>query len=87
VQSLQLHCSNHARFFSSWLRSKNGSRQTPIRIKHRPNDGLRPGGMAAPEERWYRIVSKRIAQCCGCRRAGTNLRVVYDADDPLSLQP
>ena len=60
--SFQRQRSAGARFFSSWLRTNDGSRQTPIRIKLRPNDGLRPGGLAAPEERWYRTVSKRTAQ-------------------------
>jgi hypothetical protein len=49
---------NRVRFFSSWLRTDDGSRQTPIRIKRRPNHGLCPGGLATPEERWYRTVSK-----------------------------
>jgi hypothetical protein len=44
--------SNRVRFFGLWLRTKDESRQTPIRIKRGPNDGLRPGGVAAPEERW-----------------------------------
>jgi hypothetical protein len=81
-RSFQLQRSNRARFFSSWLRTNDGSRQTPMRIKRRPNDGLRPGGVAAPEERWFRIVSKRIAQRRGCRRAGANLRMAYGAGDP-----
>ena len=81
-RSFQLQRLNRARFFSSWLRTNDGSRQTPIRIKRRPNDGLRPGGVAAPEERWYRTVSKRTAQRCGCRRAGANPRMAYGAGDP-----
>ena len=32
----QLPCSNRGRFFGRWLRPHGGSRQTPIRIKHRP---------------------------------------------------
>jgi len=76
--------SNRVRFFSLWLRTKDESRQTPIRIKRGSNGGLRPGGFAAPEERWYRAVSKIISQCRGCRRAGANLRMAYGAGDPLS---
>ena len=45
-----------------WLRTKRAeSRQTAIRIKHQPDRGRRPGGFAAPEERWYRTVSKKMA--------------------------
>jgi len=44
--------SNRVRFFGLWLRTKDESRQTPIRIKRGSNGGLRPGGVAAPEERW-----------------------------------
>jgi hypothetical protein len=83
-RSLQRQRSNRARFFGLWLRTNDGSRQTPIRIKRRPNDGLRLGGMAAPEERWYRPASKRSSQNHGCRRAGANLRMAYGAGDPLS---
>jgi hypothetical protein len=82
--SFQQQRPNRARFFSSWLRPHDGSRQTPIRIKHRPDRGLRPGGMAAPEERWYRPASKRISQNHGCRPAGSSLRMAYGAGDPLS---
>jgi hypothetical protein len=78
-------CSNRVRFFSLWLRTKDESRQTPIEIKRGSNGGLRPGGFAAPEERWYRAVSKGFSQCRGCRRAGANLRMAYGACDPLSL--
>ena len=46
----------------------------------------RPGGMAAPEERWYPTASKRVSQNSGCRRAGSNLRMACGAGDPLSLQ-
>ena len=49
-----------------------------------PNRGPRPGGIAAPEERWCRLASKRISQNRGCRRAGANLRMAYGAGDPLS---
>jgi hypothetical protein len=83
-RALQRQRSNRARFFGLWLRTNDGSRQTPIRIKRRPNGGLRLGGMAAPEERWYRAVSKAFSQCRGCRRAGANLRMAYGAGDPLS---
>jgi len=31
--------------------------------------GRRPGGLAAPEERWYRAASRGFAQSHGCRRA------------------
>jgi len=44
--------SNRVRFFGLWLRTQDGSRQTPIRIKRGSSDDLRPGGFAAPEERW-----------------------------------
>ena len=83
---VQRSCSNRTRFFGLWLRTHHGSRQTPIRIKHRPNRSLRPGGMAAPEEYWYRPASKRISQNRGCRRAGANLRMACGAGDPLSLR-
>ena len=36
IRFFQRPCSNRARFFSSWLRTHDGSRQTPIRIKRRP---------------------------------------------------
>jgi len=67
IGRFQLLCSYRARFFGRWLRPHHGSRQTPMRIKHRPEWGLCPGGMAAPEERWYRPVSKRVSQNRGCR--------------------
>lgn len=55
-----------------------------MRIKHRPDRGPCPGGMAAPEERWCRLASKRSSQNRGCRQAGANLRMAYAAGDPLS---
>ena len=79
--------SNRARFFGLWLRPHHGSRQTPIRIKQRPDRGLRPGGIAAPQKNVGTApASKRISQNRGCRRAGANLRMAYGAGDPLSLQ-
>jgi hypothetical protein len=51
-----------------------------------PSEGLRLGGMAAPEERWYPTTSKRVSQNGGCRRAGANLRMACGAGDPLSRQ-
>jgi len=46
----------------------NESRQSPIRFKRPAVFCFRPGGFAAPEERWCRFVSN----CCnhnfrGCR--------------------
>ena len=54
--SLLLRCqqANRARFFAHGC---DESRQTPIRIKRSAIFRLRPGGLAAPEERWCRFVS------------------------------
>ena len=59
------------------------SRQTPIRIKQVAVHCLCPGGVAAPEERWCRFVSKKFTQNHGCRRVGANPLVAHVAGDPL----
>jgi hypothetical protein len=43
-------------------------------------------GLPAPEERWYRIVSNRFAQSCGCRSFGANPRLARDAGDADSMK-
>lgn len=52
---LQLAVSDHARFFSTWLR-----RIAPVTHQDQASgddSACRPGGFAAPEERWYRNES------------------------------
>ena len=44
---------------------------------------LRPGGFAAPEERWCRIVSNGFSQTRGCRFSGANPLLAHVAGDPL----
>ena len=68
IRCLQRPCSNRARFFDSWLRPHDGSRHTPSGSSIGPTEASSPGATAAPEERWYRAVSKRISQNRGCRR-------------------
>ena len=69
----------------SWLRTHDESRRSPIRIKRRPNCGLCPGGLAAPEERWYRVVSKRFHRALAAVFRSTNPLLARDAGDPLVL--
>jgi hypothetical protein len=69
----------------SWLRTHDESRRSPIRIKRRPNSGLCPGGLAAPEERWYRVVSKRFHRALAAVIRSANPLLARDAGDPLVL--
>jgi hypothetical protein len=74
-----------ARFFAS-LAAIGIAPVTHVAQAMRRCSGARPGGFAAPEERWYRTVSNRFAQSCGCRRYGANPRLARDAGDADSMK-
>ena len=77
---------NRARFFTIGC-ERMRSRQTPMRIKRWSSLAAfpRPGGSAAPEERWFRAASKRFLSFHGCRLPDSNLRLAHDAGDPLPI--
>jgi hypothetical protein len=75
-------CSGRARpFLQSWLR-----RIAPDTHVDQASGGatgaFRPGGDAAPEERWYRNASRGFVQIRGCRHPGANPSVARIAGGP-----
>ena len=71
---------DHARFFISWLR-----RIAPDTHQDQASGddaACRPGGSAAPEERWCRTASNGLTQTRGYRCFGANPVLARAAGDP-----
>jgi hypothetical protein len=77
----QRQWSNRARFFMSSVAFDRY--HAPIEIKRWPISCLRPGGLAAPEERWYRSLSKEVFTALWLPIAvGANPSLAQVAGDP-----
>lgn len=75
---------DHARFFESWLRRI--APDTHVDQASGDESACRPGGFAAPEERWCRNASNGFTQTRGCRCLGAIPLLAHVAGDPLVLQ-
>jgi len=61
----------------------NESRQSPIRIKRSAVICLRPGGFAAPEERWCRFASNELCTDSWLSHSDANPLLARVAGDPF----
>jgi len=61
----------------------NESRQPPLRIKRSALFCFRPGGLAAPEERWCRFASNGLCTDSWLSHTDANPLLVLVAGDPF----